>query len=123
DLEVALRHQLLQPLILVLQLAQHPDVRGFQAPEPLAPGVDSLLTHSVALRYIGDRRTIRLAQDLHHLLFAEPALLHGFLSSPEAIFAGFKPAENRLAGQSEQRIHLSEPKAVVSTLWVLPLGW
>jgi hypothetical protein len=39
-----------------------------------------------------DRRLVRLAQDLHHMLFAEPTLLHdsGF---PEGVFSGFSWSE------------------------------
>src|SRR5262249_53535411 len=77
DLEVALRHQLLQLQILLLELAQPPHIRRLELPEALAPAIDRLVADAVALRHLRHWAPIRLAQDLHHLLFAEPTLLHG----------------------------------------------
>ena len=73
---------LLQPCVLLLKLAKPANVRHIELPMALTPRVDGLLTHTVALGDPRHRLGIRLAQDPHHPLFAESALLHGSLSSP-----------------------------------------
>src|SRR5687768_15640298 len=59
DLEVTLGDQLLQPAVLLLQLAQPFDVRGLQLPELLPPRVDRGVAHAVAFGHLRDRRLVR----------------------------------------------------------------
>ncbi len=56
--------------VLLLELPQPLHVHGLELAEPLAPGVDRLVADAVPLRDLRHRAPIRLAQDLHHLLFA-----------------------------------------------------
>jgi hypothetical protein len=79
DLEIAFGHQLLELGVLLLELAEPPHVDRLELPEPLAPGVDRLLAYAVLLGHPGHGAPVRLTQDLDHLLFAEPTLLHGSL--------------------------------------------
>jgi len=76
DLEIALRHQLLQPRVRMLELLQPPHVAGLERAEPLLPDIQRLPAGLVPLR---DRRNpvaIRLADDRDHPLFREPRLAH-----------------------------------------------
>lgn len=59
-----------------------------------------LLAHPTQLHHLSDRRLVHLAQDRDHLLFRQPAILHDFLSSLEAVFSSFNWSENHLAGPS-----------------------
>jgi hypothetical protein len=76
DLEVALRHQLLQPRVLLFELLQPPHVVRLERPKSLLPRVDRLLAHPMALGYRRHRVAIRLPQHHNDLLFREPRLLH-----------------------------------------------
>ncbi len=46
------------------------------APKRLRHAYSVRLAHAVPLRHLGQRHLVRLAQDLHHLLFGKPALSH-----------------------------------------------
>ena len=52
-------------------------VSRFELPEALSPAVDRRYRDPVPLGHLGHRDLVRLAQDLHHLLFFESRLLHG----------------------------------------------
>jgi hypothetical protein len=69
DLEIALRHELLQPRILRLELPQALDVVRLQSTETLAPSADRLLADAVPLGHRCRRIVIRLPDDRDHLLF------------------------------------------------------
>src|SRR5690606_27636631 len=67
------------------------DVGRVERTELLAPDVDRLLADLVLARDLSDRTRIGLAQDLHHLFFGEPALLHGLLATgAEAILSSYR---------------------------------
>src|SRR5450631_1830772 len=104
ELEVSVGNHLLEARILGLQGLQLLGVRHLHLPEPPPPHVDRLLAHSVLLGHLRDRRPVRLAQDLHHLLFAEPTLLHGSSGFPEGMFSGFSWSEKRQAGHPRRAL-------------------
>jgi hypothetical protein len=114
DLEVALGHQLLELGVLLLELPKPLHVDRLQLAESLAPGVDRLLADAVLLGHLRHRTLVRLAQDLDHLLFAEPTLLHGFLhpGSHSLRFQSVRGSQGRsnpvLIGESKFHISCSD---------------
>src|SRR4029453_14967712 len=100
DLELAVRHHLLEAAVFLLELPQALDVGGFQAAEMLPPGVDRLRTDAVLLGHLGHGPLVGLPEDRDHLLFAESRLLHGSLDSPRAPFSSFSWSENHPTGQA-----------------------
>src|SRR5262249_47447149 len=107
DGQVALGEQLLQSRVLLLQRAQLLHVGCFQFAVPLAPHVQRLLADPVLLGDLRDRRLIRLAQDLDHLVLGESCLPHTLLALlAGAIFSTFNWSENRPAGQAGIRYFL-----------------
>src|SRR6476659_1861341 len=76
NLDIALRHQLLQPPILRLELPQALDIARLQTTEALAPGVDRLLADAVPLGHRRHRIAIHLPDDRHHLLFRKSSFPH-----------------------------------------------
>src|SRR6188768_1885988 len=79
DLEIPLSDQLLQPVVLQLQRLQTLHVIADHLAETLAPRVDRRVAHAVALRHLGNRRTVCLPQNPNNLLIAESTLLHDAL--------------------------------------------
>ncbi len=69
---------------------------------PPAPGIDRLLADPVPLGYPRHWALVRLAQDLDHLLLAEPTLLYDFLR-PESIFLKFQSVR-KSQGRSSSRV-------------------
>ena len=103
NLEIALRHQLLQPPILHLELPQALDIARLQTTEALAPSVDRLLANAVPLGHRRHRIAIRLSDDRHHLLFRN----RPFRIAPSesgASLSTYRWSENPRTGQGDKMI-------------------
>src|SRR5579872_5357437 len=85
DVHNALGQYLLEPSVLGLKLPQPLHIHRLKLPEALAPGIDRDIADPVLLGYFRHRRLVRLAQDLDHLFFRKPCLLHGPLGSRRTI--------------------------------------
>src|SRR4051794_20957928 len=82
DLEVALRHQLLQPSVFLFQLTQALHVGRVELAELPAPHIDRLLADAVLLGDLRNRGLVGLAENLDHLLFGESTFTHSLPHSP-----------------------------------------
>src|SRR4029079_8807751 len=76
NLEIALRHELLQSRILRLELPQALDVVRLQSTETLAPSIDRLLADAVPRGLRCHRIAIPLPDDRDHLLFRKTSFSH-----------------------------------------------
>jgi hypothetical protein len=100
-LEIALRHELLQPRILRLELPQALDIVRLQSTETLAPSIDRLLADAVPLGHRCHRIAIRLPDDRHHLLFRKTSFPHCSLR------IGSQSLNLTMVGKSGGRSHQS----------------
>src|SRR5690606_9107464 len=78
NLQIPLRHNLLEPRVLLLEQAQPLDLVRIHRAEALTPRVDRLLTQPVRLRNLCNRRLVRFTQDRNHLRFRKSTLPHDF---------------------------------------------
>jgi hypothetical protein len=76
DLEIVLRHQLLRPRVLLLELPQPPHVVRLECAEPLPPRAQRLLADRVPLRNRRHPVAIRRPDERDHLLSPEPRRAH-----------------------------------------------
>ena len=107
DLQITVRHLLLQAAGFLLDLAHAFDVGRFQAAKVLPPALDRLGADAVLVRHVRDRLGVGLPEDRDHLLVGESRLLHGPLVASRVPLsqasAGPKIARQVIVNLSESR--------------------
>ena len=114
DLQVPVRHHLLQAAVLLLELAHALDVGRFQAAKVLPPAVDRLAADTVLLRHVRDRFRVGLPEDRDHLFFGESGLLHGSLT-----FRGRHSLKRQLVRKSPGRSPCCPMVSSISRQWCI----